>query len=429
SDQMNFSFASAPTTPFITQVDGHLPGAQSGPTQYLSPATGLVAPLSASAALPGGPPMSCATDPLNDIGSPAALQYLLGLNNSPLLMPESAAQITSPAVAAAAAAAAALGAQPKASHRQPLPPQQRQPLQYQRLPPPALIVTSSPAAAAALALSSVMAADQAASRAAAASKARSPAMDDQMPGMFRPSEVFTTPEIRALPEPVIDQRTPELPLFEDADALAAAMPLSALSPRTRTAQAGLTLLAASATYARDAAPLTPEMAMLQAATAGPLSPLMHVPHHYHHQMVVGSTMSPHLGDSQNTIPVGSPFLNAGGVDATLMSQPHNSLAQHLSPHMLDRGAPGILRRMPPTTGMFAAPAAAAAGLGAATMGMLSSGTQTPVPGMHTLGAGRLTRNRSLLRQSSGLTSASFHNDLVPPANESFFAPLDELFRL
>ncbi|KAJ2380847.1 hypothetical protein GGI23_007712, partial [Coemansia sp. RSA 2559] len=48
-------------------------------------------------------------------------------------------------------------------------------------------------------------------------------------------------------------------------------------------------------------------------------------------------------------------------------------------------------------------------------------------GMATLtAAGRLTRNRTLLRQSSGLTSASFHNDLVPQATESFFAPLDEV---
>ncbi|KAJ2691499.1 hypothetical protein H4R19_006352, partial [Coemansia spiralis] len=227
--------------------------------------------------------------------------------------------------------------------------------------------------------------------------------------------VFKTPEIHALPDTMVEQRTPELPLFEDADAVAAGMPLSALSPRTRTAQAGLTLLAASATYARDAGSLTPEMAMLH--TTGALSPLMHAPHRSSYQMAISSTgASPAVGDSQVTVAAGSPFLNAGGVNATLMSQPHNSLAQHVSPSMVDHGGPGLLRRLPAGPAMY----------GGAPMGLMGTGTQAPVPGMHTLGGGRLARNRSLLRQSSGLTSASFHNDLVPAASESFFAPLDEV---
>ncbi|KAJ2764557.1 hypothetical protein IWQ57_005125, partial [Coemansia nantahalensis] len=247
---MNFSFASAPTTPFITQVDGRQTGDPGRAAQFLSPTGGLAAPLSASAALSaGGPaPMSCATVPLNDIGSPVALQYFLGLNNSPLVMAGESMAMASPS---AAAAGTGLGAAPRVP----------------QLQPPALIVTSSPAAAAAaaLALSSTMGGAPSVMHGGGA-KARSPVVDDEMSGMFRPAEVFTTPEIHALPDLVAEQRTPELPLFEDADMVAAAMPLSALSPRTRTAQAGLTLLAASATYARDAATLTPDMAMFHTAS-------------------------------------------------------------------------------------------------------------------------------------------------------------------
>ncbi|KAJ2359029.1 hypothetical protein H4S01_006187 [Coemansia sp. RSA 2610] len=232
--------------------------------------------------------------------------------------------------------------------------------------PPALIVTSSPA------------------------KAVSPAMEPQAPRFFRPSEVFTTPEIRTLPDPPAE-KTPELALFDDAEALGgrnASMALGALSPRTQTAQAGLTLLAASATYARDAGSLTPELAAL-------------------------SPRQPMASDSQATAVMGAAFLNANGDDPTLMSQPHNSLAHHLSPPMVDRGAPGVTRPMAATA--FAA------------SGHLALATSNPA--MHALtttATGRLTRNRSLLRQSSGPSNASFYNDLVPQATESFFAPLDEV---
>ncbi|KAJ2691455.1 hypothetical protein H4R19_006366, partial [Coemansia spiralis] len=186
---MNFSFASAPTTPFITQVDGRQAGDAGRAAQFLSPAAGLTAPLSASAA-----PISCATDPLNDIGSPVALQYFLGLNNnSPLVMTGDSMSLASPSAAAAATAAAVaataagFAAAPKAS---------------QLPPPPALIVTSSPAAAAAatLALSSTVGIGRSAGQ-GYAGRARSPAAGDrEMPGMFRPAEVFKTPEIHALPD-------------------------------------------------------------------------------------------------------------------------------------------------------------------------------------------------------------------------------------
>ncbi|KAJ2451777.1 hypothetical protein EV183_003373 [Coemansia sp. RSA 2336] len=355
---MNFSFASAPTTPFIPQVDGR---AAAG-AQFLSPGT-AVAPMSATV---GSTSMSRATDPLHDIGSPAALQYLFALTNSPLLNDG----MSSPAVNAMAMA-------PK--YTQPMAGPAR--TGYVQAPP-ALIVTSSPATTGAL-----MAAPSTSAH-GLASKAASPAMDNQPPGFFRPSEVFKTPEIRTLPDPQVEERTPELPMFDDVEALGSSTALNALSPRTQTAQAGLSLLAASATYAGNSGALTPDMAISpQQQPANSLG-----------------SQSPLASDTQATAPYGAAFLN--GNDPTLMSQPHNSLVQGLSPNIDARAAQS---RLP------------------ATSGPLQAGLPAN-PAMQTLTAatGRLTRNRSLLRQSSGLTNASFYNDLVPQATESFFAPLDEV---
>ncbi|KAJ1935096.1 hypothetical protein GGF37_006125, partial [Kickxella alabastrina] len=314
-----------------------------------------------SGSISAGVSGSCATDPLNDIGSPISMPYLqFAIHNSPFFMSDSGlGTMGSPT-------SAALGLPPKRSqHPQP---QQQQEHQYpqQQLP---VIVTTSPSSVAmsALALAS--------SGAARANPGLSPGInnirdvllaqseaDGPLPGFLRPSDVFTTPENRNLPDPPSAQRTPDLALFEDADSFGFSASTSAaitrvLSPRTQTAQAGLSLLAASATYAHSNSDLTQRM--------GSATPLMEA--------------------------MGSPFLNEGAVNATLMSQPQNSLAQHLSPPIMDRG------------------------------GMLGQGAVQLVGG-----AGRLTRNRSLLRQSSGLTSASFYNDLVPQATESFFAPLDEV---
>ncbi|KAJ2740161.1 hypothetical protein H4S06_006184, partial [Coemansia sp. BCRC 34490] len=165
------------------------------------------------------------------------------------------------------------------------------------------------------------------------------------------------------------------------------------------------------------------------------------------------------------LPPTSPFLTTRGENATLMSQPHNSLAHNLSPRLVDHGSvrgmaagaagggaqavqgqthrPGGYAAQGPmfsssssssaAAGPLLAKTSAAAG-GAMHHGGLqlqqqqqqqpsSSGSGPPVP---SLTAGRLMRNRTLLRQSSGLTNASFHNDLVPQATESFFAPLDEV---
>ncbi|KAJ2500626.1 hypothetical protein GGH96_002572 [Coemansia sp. RSA 1972] len=388
---MNFSFASAPTTPFITQVDGRAAVSGSGlGAQFLSP-NNAIAPFSATV---GSTSMSRATDPLHDIGSPAALQYLFALSNSPLFISESSMPM-SPAVG-----------MPKHTPAQPA--------RFAHLQPPALIVTSSPTASGALATGPMGSTGYMGSISSMAERspaqATGPMVSPLMDGharFFRPSEVFTTPEIRTLPDPVGD-KTPELALFDDADALATTMPLSALSPRTQTAQAGLTLLAASATYARDSGPLTPEMAMLRTSN-GPsaLSPRQASPHSR-------SSVSPMLSDTQATSVMGAAFLNANGDDPTLMSQPHNSLAQHLSPPMVDRGARCIAR---PTSAS-----------GPFTSGL--SALASTNPALQTLttasATGLLTRNRSLLRQSSGLTNASFYNDLVPQATESFFAPLDEV---
>ncbi|KAJ2081339.1 hypothetical protein H4R24_002397 [Coemansia sp. RSA 988] len=376
---MNFSFASAPTTPFIAQADGGTAAAtRGGPGQLLSPAAGMAPPLSASA---GGTSMSRGTDPLNDISSPVALQYLFSLNNSPFL--------GSPSMAMSSPAVGTISAQPKRMHQQ-------------TMQPPALIVTASPAAGSAQVAASSESHPTEARGAGDRAQGRSPGSTEAIPGFFRPDEVFTTPEIHTLPGPPIDAKTPELALFDDAEALAnTAMPLSALSPRTQTAQAGLSLLAASATYARDASPLTPELAALRCSSVDASTGLS-VHQRPQQQLVLQCDGSPVIGDTQTTVGVGSPFLNACGENATLMSQPHNSLNPHLSP------------RMPSSSAIFTA----------GTGPMISAAAQ-PV---HSLapGAGRLMRNRSLLRQSSGLTSASFHNDLVPQPTESFFAPLDEV---
>ncbi|KAJ2427354.1 hypothetical protein GGF47_001802, partial [Coemansia sp. RSA 2524] len=357
---MNFSFASAPTTPFITQVDGRTAAVSAAGlgAQFLSPGN-AIAPFSATV---GGTSMSRATDPLHDIGSPAALQYLFALSNSPLFISESSMPMSSPAVSA-------IG-MPK--HTQPTP-----------------------------------------GPASAGNWSHETNGLNKLDGrneLDGPNklDVFTTPEIRTLPDPIGD-KTPELALFDDADALGTSMPLSALSPRTQTAQAGLTLLAASATYARDAGPLTPEMAMLRTTSDG-ISGLSPRPASQHSR----NSVSPMLSDTQATSVMGAAFLNANGDDPTLMSQPHNSLAQHLSPPMVDRGARNITRPIS-ASGPF-------------TNGL--SVLANTNPGLHTLttaaATGLLTRNRSLLRQSSGLTNASFYNDLVPQPTESFFAPLDEV---
>ncbi|KAJ1662582.1 hypothetical protein IW140_005278 [Coemansia sp. RSA 1813] len=484
---MNFSFASAPTTPFISQVDSRSPGGalsrQQQQQQFLSPPLASsaaaaaaaaaavaasnslnVAALSASLAAVNGIPaaqqqpfsalpalptqsaagdlainrgngmpriiMSRATDPINDIGSPINLQYLQYAmsGGSPFLMATDASisGITSPVSAPIT-----------------MPPKQQQlpSLVISSSSPSAMAGTSSSATAAAAianAISSSMGSPPMATPYAPhaisqppSAKALSPAnlgnsgaandTGSPLPGFFHPAEVFTTPETRTVHEPIGMQATPELALFDDADAIgvpdnglsttSAAM-IAALSPRTQTAQAGLSLLAASATYARDAASLTPEMAFS-------------APNNANTQQQGGM-----LSESQETVALGgstSPFLTARGENATLMSQPHNSLAHNLSPRLVDRGATigaqlhAAQRHsqrgngfVSPNTMFVTAPANVhpAAGSG--------------VPGMATLTAGRLTRNRTLLRQSSGLTSASFHNDLVPQATESFFAPLDEV---
>ncbi|KAJ2532722.1 hypothetical protein EV175_007132, partial [Coemansia sp. RSA 1933] len=104
------------------------------------------------------------------------------------------------------------------------------------------------------------------------------------------------------------------------------------------------------------------------------------------------------------------------------------LAHNLSPRLVDRGAQlqvAVQRQQQQRMGgAFVSPQGPMFTM-AQTVAVPSS--SSGVSGMPTLtAAGRLTRNRTLLRQSSGLTSASFHNDLVPQPTESFFAPLDEV---
>ncbi|KAJ1956863.1 hypothetical protein EC988_001128 [Linderina pennispora] len=282
---MNFSFASAPSTPFIAQ-DG----------QTLIPPKSQFS-LSKTAR---------ATDPLNDINSPAAFQYLQYMT-SPLFIDSGLAEYVGTQQSSPKRAAPQLfsspAAHPAATASAP-----------QLLSPSAAVVTDGP-----------------------------------LPGFVDPAEVFTTPEIRPLTDPTM---TPNQHQFDDALVTprerAITHDISAFSPQT--AQTGLSLLAASATYARGANGPTPS-------------------------------------SSQATVEIGSPFLTTSGEDATLMSQPQNSLAQHVSPPMADRGAP----------------------LGAAVMAL----------------TGRFARSTALLRNASAMSAASFHNDLVP-ANESFFAPLDEV---
>ncbi|KAJ2433603.1 hypothetical protein GGF42_009365, partial [Coemansia sp. RSA 2424] len=135
--------------------------------------------------------------------------------------------------------------------------------------------------------------------------------------------------------------------------------------------------------------------------------------------------------------LGSPFLNADGVDATLMSQPQNSLAQHLSPQLTDHNyhhhhhyfraqqsqQSQQTQHYQQHYGYRPDGAHGPQQFGGLSAGQLGGGSSSS----QVLGAtGRLMHKRSLLRQSSGLTSASFHNDLVPQPTESFFAPLDEV---
>ncbi|KAJ2587288.1 hypothetical protein EV177_009624, partial [Coemansia sp. RSA 1804] len=306
--------------------------------------------------------MSRATDPINDIGSPINFQYLqYAMSGSPFLMSDaSISEITSPV-------SAPVTMPPKRTQHQQ---QQIQARPQQRGPPSLVVSSSSPggamageamsstAAANAMAISNALRSPQLATtpyvgntpllmdtqvlspalaaattggEALATGGAGAGAGGSPLPGFFHPAEVFTTPETRTLPDPIVEtQPTPELALFEDADAIGSASTgggvACALSPRTQTAQAGLSLLAASATYARrDVASLTPEMAF---------SPLQQQ-HQQHNQQ--------HQHNQQQQLPRGvalpptSPFLTTRGENATLMSQPHNSLAHNLSPRLVDHG--------------------------------------------------------------------------------------------
>ncbi|KAI8320788.1 hypothetical protein GQ54DRAFT_305264 [Martensiomyces pterosporus] len=326
---------------------------------------------------------SRATDPLNDINSPVSLQYLQFAMNSPLFLNDPVttaanlgAYIGSPhATSAAATAAAATIAAPAAANVGVPKRQQQQMVAGTSFP-----TASSGVLTAAMPTSAVPVITHTHS---AKGLSVSPMMTDTLPGFVHPAEVFTTPETRPLPDPQT-QPTPDLLMFDDSVTMetprerAITNDINALSPRTQTAQTGLSLLAASATYAR-----------------GTNSDIFARP-----QNIVSAPSA----ESQATVAIGSPFLTSNGEDATLMSQPQNSLAQHLSsPPMTDRGiVPGIVGSGT-AVGMSATSAAVAA-----------------------LAAGRMARSRSLLRNSSALTSASFHNDLVPQATESFFAPLDEV---
>ncbi|KAJ2696639.1 hypothetical protein H4218_004461 [Coemansia sp. IMI 209128] len=378
---MNFSFASAPNTPYIPQADGRsaLGGVNdsgNGDTQEFAAS---IAAAHAAASARSGPGVggfvgaTRATDPLNDIGSPANLQYLQYAMSSPFFISDAAptnmSVMGSPAVSA-------VGMGPKLMQTA-----------------PAVIVTTSASPTTGMAAGS-------------GSKPRlvlSPAIEDTLPGFYHPAEVFTTPKISHLSD--VSQRTPDLAMFDESEAI-----ISALSPRTQTAQAGLSLLAASATYARS--PVGSSRMYSHQGGYSQHSPLQQRP----------------LDGGQGAA-VGSPFLNANGVDPTLLSQPQNSLAHQLSPPLMDHHH---FQPMPPQyhqppqqfnyrpggghgSQQFAMP-----GLGGPSLSNASSGNQL-------LGnTGRLMHKRSLLRQSSGLTSASFHNDLVPQPTESFFAPLDEV---
>ncbi|KAJ1646860.1 hypothetical protein LPJ64_001680 [Coemansia asiatica] len=365
---MNFSFASAPTTPFIAQADAKAVGA-SLETQLL--------PMGSAGPMSAGMATSRATDPINDIGSPANPQYLqFTISQSPFFMSDGMAAIASPS-------SVALGLPPKRSQPQhPIQQQQLQASMQSTLAPQVQIMPAvSPSSAAAASALALVSHGSAASTAPLFSQQSSTQMlsqspEDPLAGFSHPLQVFRTPDLSKAQDNISEQNTPNLQLFEDAEAVGNAMRV--LSPRTQNAQAGLSLLAASASYAQDSSDMLSVSGVSTSMDAGASS--------------AGSVGS--LVESQRAMVIGSPFLNARGENATLMSQPHNSLAQQLSPPMLN---PDMLQ------------------------------SQRLLPAVpHAITAGRLTRNRSLLRQSSGLTSASFHNDLVPPANESFFAPLDEV---
>ncbi|KAJ2108019.1 hypothetical protein GGI16_001301 [Coemansia sp. S142-1] len=402
---MNFSFASAPNTPYIPQADGRsaLGGVNNsdsgggivGGTQGFSASVAAAAIHAAATTHAGGSVggfvgATRATDPLNDIGSPVSLQYLQFAMSSPFFIsdtaPSNLAVMGSPAVSA-------IGLGPKRSQAA-----------------PTLIVTASASPTTGMSASG-------APGAGVPKLVLSPVMDDTLPGFFHPAEVFTTPKITHLSD--VSQKTPDLGMFDDSEAI-----ISALSPRTQTAQAGLSLLAASATYARSPVGSSSHMFGQQPHHGG---------HHggYSHQQ----PQQPQLDDMQGMAVVGSPFLNANGVDATLMSQPQNSLAHQLSPQLLDhhhfqqqhqqqhsqyhqqsQQQYGYRQGSGHGSQQFNMPA-----LGGGSIHNSSNG------GGQILGnTGRLMHKRSLLRQSSGLTSASFHNDLVPQPTESFFAPLDEV---
>ncbi|KAJ2631880.1 hypothetical protein GGF44_003885, partial [Coemansia sp. RSA 1694] len=406
---MNFSFASAPNTPYMPQADGR--SVLGSGVSSNSGMVGGVAGLSASSAAAaihaaattthgsgssggGGGFVGAtrATDPLNDIGSPVSLQYLQYAMSSPFFISEA---VPAGLGVMGSPAASAIGLGPK---------------HLQAPGAPALIVTGSASptssSAAVAALGGV------------AKLVLSPAIDDTLPGFFHPAEVFTTPKIQHLD--VGSQKTPDLALFDDSEAI-----ISALSPRTQTAQAGLSLLAASATYARSPA----------ASSSHLFGSLGHQQGGYAHAQQ-------QQREQQRQGQLGSPFLNADGVDATLMSQPQNSLAQHLSPQLTDHNYhqhhhPYFRAQQSQQSqqtqhyqhqqhyGYRPDGAHGPQQFGGLSAGQLGGGGSSS--SSQVLGAtGRLMHKRSLLRQSSGLTSASFHNDLVPQPTESFFAPLDEV---
>ncbi|KAJ2489588.1 hypothetical protein IWW37_003868 [Coemansia sp. RSA 2050] len=390
---MNFSFASAPNTPYIPQADGRsaLSGVSdsgSGDTQEFAAsitAAAVHAVVSARSSTGAGGFVGAtrATDPLNDIGSPANLQYLQYAMSSPFFISDAApanmSVMGSPAVSA-------VGMGPKRTQAA-----------------PALIVTTS--ASPTTGMASGMAAGSGSG--SVPKLVLSPAMDDTLPGFYHPAEVFTTPKISHLSD--VSQKTPDLAMFDDSEAI-----ISALSPRTQTAQAGLSLLAASATYARSPVGGSSHMFGHQGGYSQQ-SPLQQRP----------------LDGGQGMTTVGSPFLNANGVDLTLLSQPHNSLAHQLSPPLMDhhhfQPQQPQYHQLPPQQFNYR-PGSSHGSQQFNIPGLSSGSTLSNASGGNQLlgNTGRLMHKRSLLRQSSGLTSASFHNDLVPQPTESFFAPLDEV---
>ncbi|KAJ2746813.1 hypothetical protein GGI20_001044 [Coemansia sp. BCRC 34301] len=404
---MNFSFASAPNTPYMPQADGrsglgsgvsnnNMAGSMAGHSVSSSATAAAIHAAAATRTGGGGSGgvggfvgATRSTDPLNDIGSPVSLQYLQFAMSSPFFISEA---VPGNLGAMGSPATGAIGLGPK---------------HLQASAAPAVIVTASASPASA----AVVGTTGGGSAVGIPKLVLSPAMDDTLPGFFHPAEVFTTPKIQHLSD--ASQKTPDLALFDDSEAII----ISALSPRTQTAQAGLSLLAASATFARSP------------VVGGGSSHLFGQPaDSYSNQQV----------DDRQSKGLGSPYLRADGVDATLMSQPQNSLAQHLSPQLMDhhshRGhhhhhfqAP-LPPPPPPQQSQQSQnyyhhhQQQQAYGYRQDSGGQFS---MSAGPSQQ-FSSGRLMQKRSLLRQSSGLTSASFHNDLVPQATESFFAPLDEV---